>query len=679
MSRIITLASVLGIERNVAYNSLDQYVALALKLKKHHGQAHASKLLKELYNSVKMYSLGCKIQGNTSLWSKTSKRGLPSKIERLIKPLDLSNDDHARWLLSLFSLYETWKSSRVVADIPSLEEIQSSDMSPTAKLEFRSSAKIIVNNLRRCGMIKEVKSSYLKDYLSLKGGPFGPATLTAHHDAKALLANRQILEKISRLQSSITSTDPVKRVLLEKEVTGTSRFSEKECEVYPILKTIAIPDKGPKVRTITVGNYYLQRTLLPIHNGLMETLRSIPEDGTYKQSSAAHSIAQWTAQGYQPWCFDLTAATDRFPIQIQYLVLKEMYPELASRWYAIMRKAESYSPDQQRYFKFQVGQPMGLYSSWAAFSITHHIVIRYAFMKANLDFRNRYCIIGDDVAILDKEAALRYRELILSLGISISPSKSITPEFKRCDSKPSGELAKRYFRDGVDITPLRPYELDSFSGKGWPLFTEFIPKLIDRWGEEKLTNVGFFDPASVEGSFVKWVDKTHRKKLLLVLSTPPVPPYLKGLEPGWWPLDIMGQRLIEAASFDVLRNKHSKICRDLHDIRSKQDLLQCTDNTITSKSWPIDHPLTNALRILDSDLLKILSNETMGNYDFKAIYQLGINIDLLKSIVIDNKTVKDYQSFQLKRATAMASFRLDVWRRMITQYRFKPVESGYPK
>jgi len=35
-----------------------------------------------------------------------------------------------------------------------------------------------------------------------------------------------------------------------------------------------------------------------------------------------------------------------------------------------------YTPDKETVF-YRTGQPMGAYSSWAVFALTHHLLIRY--------------------------------------------------------------------------------------------------------------------------------------------------------------------------------------------------------------------------------------------------------------------------------------------------------------
>jgi hypothetical protein len=676
MSRIRSLGDSLSIDRHLVHSSITRYCALAEKLKSNHGKAHAAKLLKEFYNSIKMFTLGCK-NPPMSCWRATYRNGVPKVVIKVIKPLLVSDDNHARWLLSLFSLYETWKVEVCLADLTTLTSPRTKFWNAEQIGEFKRKLKPIVNRLKRNRMIKQYKATVPTDYLSLKGGPMGQATLFAHLDARALLEDPKTLRKLLRLQVSLTQNpDSSSELLGELILVGSMAI--KCPKVMPILKTLAIADKGPKVRTITVGNYYLQRSLKVIHNHLMTSLSRIPEDGTYTQDKAAQAVKAWTSQGIQPWCFDLTSATDRFPVLIQYFILNEVYPEFAKEWYSIMRKARSYDIDRKIHFEFSVGQPMGLYSSWPAFALSHHVLIRYAYQLVNEPFEGDYYIIGDDVAIRSQKAAEKYRELILSLGISISEAKSITPEnFKGKDHTASAELAKRYFRNGVEISPVRPFELEALSGKGWPLILEAIPNLVRRWGEEATNKLVVFDPGNVRGHFLTWADKAHRKSLLLV-SSYPRNALLKGVIPKWWPTDPNNLTLLSAWQEVESTNVANALNRVhlLHE--AEQNLLRIASAGHVSEVHKA-HPLHKSLTLLTVELKPLYDLAAVHELGMRELHTLGVNLDLLEAMVRDGKTYNDYQSLRLKRTVAKAQNILDIWSEMLFKFEFKPKGNQYPR
>jgi hypothetical protein len=92
---------------------------------------------------------------------------------------------------------------------------------------------------------------------------------------------------------------------------------------------------------------------------------------------------------------------------------------------------------------------MGTYSSWAAFALTHHLVVQWAARRAAWKAPRfvEYTILGDDIVIADESVALQYQELMRLLGVEINMTKSVV-------SSGAAEFAKRTFVDGEELTGL---------------------------------------------------------------------------------------------------------------------------------------------------------------------------------------------------------------------------------
>lgn len=77
--------------------------------------------------------------------------------------------------------------------------------------------------------------------------------------------------------------------------------------------------------------------------------------------------------------------------------------------------------------QFNTGQPLGLYSSWPVFALSHHILIWLAAEQVypQVPIFSNYAVLGDDVVIADENVAIRYKELLGDLGVSISFAKSL--------------------------------------------------------------------------------------------------------------------------------------------------------------------------------------------------------------------------------------------------------------
>ena len=83
---------------------------------------------------------------------------------------------------------------------------------------------------------------------------------------------------------------------------------------------------------------------------------------------------------------------------------------------------------------FVTGQPLGYYSSWPLFALSHHVLVWYAAEQCypGQVFR-RYAILGDDIVIADDRVAMTYSALLERLGVSISLPKSLTSKEGACE------------------------------------------------------------------------------------------------------------------------------------------------------------------------------------------------------------------------------------------------------
>jgi len=82
-------------------------------------------------------------------------------------------------------------------------------------------------------------------------------------------------------------------------------------------------------------------------------------------------------------------------------------------------------PDGQT-LHYAVGQPMGAKSSWAMFTLSHHLVVQTAAYKAGFGMFNGYILLGDDIVINHDRVALEYLKIIRGLGVEVSVNKTHT-------------------------------------------------------------------------------------------------------------------------------------------------------------------------------------------------------------------------------------------------------------
>lgn len=127
--------------------------------------------------------------------------------------------------------------------------------------------------------------------------------------------------------------------------------------------------------------------------------------------------------------------------------------------------------------KYSVGQPMGLYSSWASMSISHHVLVWMSYsewivdclrlFKSLLDSKyevsqiisyfeyllskferkgfSEYSILGDDVVIFNPEVGKKYIFFLKYFGIGISIEKCFI-SYKVCEFAKCYITSKSYFK-----------------------------------------------------------------------------------------------------------------------------------------------------------------------------------------------------------------------------------------
>jgi hypothetical protein len=185
----------------------------------------------------------------------------------------------------------------------------------------------------------------------------------------------------------------------------------------------------------------------------MSVLKTIPMDGTFDQTAPLKRLKG--TQG-EISSVDLKSATDRWPLYLMFELTKSLFGhEFAS---AAVNAALAmnifditFVRAKSKTVSFIAGQPLGYYSSWPLFALSHHFVVWYA---AETFYRgetfDRYAVLGDDVVIADPRVSAVYKSLLKRLGVGVSEGKSITSPSGAC------EFAKRFLLHGMseDVSPV---------------------------------------------------------------------------------------------------------------------------------------------------------------------------------------------------------------------------------
>jgi hypothetical protein len=276
-------------------------------------------------------------------------------------------------------------------------------------------------------------------HVTAKAGPNGHALMQSLNDLYTIIKTSPILlgdiiimggEKLKRNIEVIQ--DYIKPL--------ESLFSLR---IGILRKLFYFADKEGKTREVAFFDYFSQTALRPLHNYLFRCLKKIPQDYTFNQTGFSNTLTGSDSF----YSIDLTAFTDRFPIEVIWQLLSVKIGLFkASAWYRIMTLPFPTADGQ--IITYAVGNPMGAYSSWNSATLAHHFVVWKACRKVGIDWKTApYAMLGDDLVIRHRPLALEYCRLIRLLGVTWSKEKThVSPHFL--------EFAKRLQWSGKDVTPF---------------------------------------------------------------------------------------------------------------------------------------------------------------------------------------------------------------------------------
>lgn len=215
-------------------------------------------------------------------------------------------------------------------------------------------------------------------------------------------------------------------------------------------KLSVVFDQAGKARVVASANWWMQSALRGLHDSIFSFLKRIPNDGTHNQEAAFNQFITKVNKTVNMSGFDLSAATDRLPIDLQVDVLNSLgidglvWKELMDVTY-IAKFEHDGNTDE---IKYSVGQPMGAYSSWAMLALTHHVIVNIAAITTGHGEKDiNYAVLGDDMVINNHDVAAQYLNIMSALGLEISMGKSVI-------STRFTEFAKKLRGPGVDFSPI---------------------------------------------------------------------------------------------------------------------------------------------------------------------------------------------------------------------------------
>jgi len=211
----------------------------------------------------------------------------------------------------------------------------------------------------------------------------------------------------------------------------------------PIGRLSVVYDQAGKARIVAMPSFWIQLCLRPLHDSIFRFLKSVPQDGTYNQLGPLNLLRANPNKGHDFSCYDLSAATDRLPIDLQVSILNCLGLD-GDLWKDLIDLPWQFHGSEYRY---SVGQPMGAYSSWGMLALTHHLIVKHAAARVGISEFTAYAVLGDDIVINHNLVAAEYMRIMDTLGVKINPNKSII-------SSEVIEFAKRFVTPSIDLSPI---------------------------------------------------------------------------------------------------------------------------------------------------------------------------------------------------------------------------------
>lgn len=359
-----------------------------------------------------------------------TKDGISKLIPHQLRELIRSRDPRSISLvLTLLSITRCIKGGKPV-DLAAITEITDSN---TQEIEG------YIPDFLKHYKINKINTDWTEFHWSTTMGPIGPSMVTS-------LSQWRLLP--TELKEDILLIGGSKLLGLFNEYSGwTEAWWNALAKVFPcknksLFRKLSVKaDYEAKSRVFAILDYWSQGVLRPIHLGLFQGLKRIPSDRTFVQAEGL--TFDPSSDSYHS--LDLSNATDRFPLKLQKALLSYLIGhDKAEAWARILVQ---YPYDLKgKSVLYGTGQPMGAYSSWAIFTMTHHLVVYVAARRAGKPRSwSNYVILGDDVVIADSAVAKEYRLLLQDLKVPISEAKTHT-------SRDVYEFAKRWFYKGQEVT-----------------------------------------------------------------------------------------------------------------------------------------------------------------------------------------------------------------------------------
>jgi hypothetical protein len=633
-----------------AYND---YMTFYESCVKSYGFEETVKILKEINSRSRHYAAGYP-RGDYSIngmWMKTIKNG--SYLPRKLRSLQRFLDEEPNTALLIPNLVYTLRV-KPSNDISTLIEEEKSSFSHDEIIDFERYCRVGCPKL---------KMSNIKHFFTCKGGPNGPSAISHAQDLVALMLTtfpRPFTEYIKIFHGENSWLERIFKDF-SSEINNTElpiKFRNEQRQPYNA-KLVFLSAPAGKTRIVYVANWWIQVCLLPMHEALMNCFYYIGNDATWDQNLGVKTITNWSLKKKKMYSFDLSAATDRWPLWHQAIVLKNCFTEDAAKAWGFLCRIKPWDETRKEHVSYKVGQPMGLLSSWAALNMSHHMVLRY--LSNRYKTSREYIVLGDDIVIADKNLADRYVEYMTKLGVSINRSKSLICE----EGKPfSAEFARNIIRDGRSVGCVSPnilYEL--LANNNNAMVFEFLRELKEKYEIQIYIRK---EVALIPKSLYNFLSKKCIKESLYTLSSMqesidlPVVQLGEGESPPEGNYIEVDNPWSEADKKNIAVSiKNKWIQMNYQRTMSLSDLLDGLNSpeSITIKGYLLEtktHPIRYTLESINDEINESLWTVMRGKRLTPT--QITTSIDLLIAVLTKGISYRQWRTRQVDRHKNLMKF-----------------------
>jgi len=239
------------------------------------------------------------------------KSGIPKAFKPVVTLLEKKDPDTVRYLLTLLQV------SRV---IPAWKKVDLSTVTnpgpivpDSLKQEFST---LVPKFLTAFGIDLDQRLEWTKLHVATTMGPSGHSMLQATNLLPIVLSKfRNLFSKLGG-ESLVEYMDTIPLSFVK---IWEGLYPPKHVNVIRRLSTV--PDVDGKMRVIAIPDYWSQSILKMYHKDIMLMLSRIQKiDMTFGQG-----IAPFGSSDHKYYSFDLSAATDRFPVEITEIMMSAMY------------------------------------------------------------------------------------------------------------------------------------------------------------------------------------------------------------------------------------------------------------------------------------------------------------------------------------------------------------------